>query len=378
MKEMRDIIVAYQKAAQQGLKTALATVVHVEGSSYRRPGARMLVTEDGELTGAISGGCLEGDALRKALMVINGGKKKLVTYDTTGEDDAELGIQLGCNGIVHILFEPVDAGDPNNPVCLLQEVANERSGAVIATLFSLKTELQPGTCLLYRNTVLFNQVPACLYLGLLSDVEHVFAEKSSLIKQLKEDENNINAFIEFIAPPVTVVIAGAGNDAIPLVEICSVLGWETIVVDGRVSHANTRRFPKATKLLVAKPQEVLKNITVDAQTVFVLMTHNYKYDIALLKALLQVDFRYAGLLGPRKKLERMLDEIAEENLMFSASQLSKIYGPVGLNIGAETPEEIALSIVAEIKTVLADATGVSLKKLDQPIHHRISSLNQNA
>jgi xanthine/CO dehydrogenase XdhC/CoxF family maturation factor len=378
MKETRDIIKAWTIAVKEGKQTALATVVHVEGSSYRRPGARMLVTEDGDLTGAISGGCLEGDALRKALMVINGGKKKLVTYDTTGDDDAELGVQLGCNGIVHILFEPVDASDPNNPVCLLQQVANERSGAVIATLFSLKTEMQPGTCLLYRDSVLFNQVPACLYPGLLADVKQVFAAKTSRIKLLKEDENNINAFIEFIAPPVTVVIAGAGNDAIPLVDICTVLGWETIVVDGRASHANTKRFQKATKVLVAKPPDVLKNITVDAQTVFVLMTHNYNYDIAFLKSLLQVDFRYAGLLGPKKKLEKMLDELREQQVRFSASQISKLYGPVGLNIGAETPEEIALSIVAEIKTILAGATGVSLSKLDQPIHERISSLSQHA
>jgi xanthine/CO dehydrogenase XdhC/CoxF family maturation factor len=378
MKEIRDIIKAWMVALQEGKQSALATVVHVEGSSYRRPGARMLVTEDGELTGAISGGCLEGDALRKALMVISGGKKKLVTYDTTGEDDAMLGVQLGCNGIVHILFEPVDAKDPNNPVRLLQQVAEKRSGAVITTLFSLKTDLQPGTCFLYRDTVLFNQVPACLYLGLLAEVEHAFEAKSSVIKLLKEDENNINAFIEFIAPPVTVVIAGAGNDAIPLVDICHILGWETIVVDGRASHANTRRFQKATKVLVVKPPEVLKNINVDAQTVFVLMTHNYNYDIALLKALLEVDFRYAGLLGPKKKLDRMLDELREQDVKFSESQLSKLYGPVGLNIGAETPEEIALSIVAEIKTVLAGATGVSLNKLEQPIHQRISSLSDHA
>lgn len=374
MKEIRDIVKAWQAAEKLGKQSALATVVHVEGSSYRRPGARMLVTEDGELTGAISGGCLEGDALRKALMVISGGKKKLVTYDTTGEDDAELGVQLGCNGIVHILFEPVDDADVNNPVRLLQQVNSERSGAVIATLFSLKTNIQPGTCLLFHNAILYNQVPGQYNPGLMVDVEQVYDSKTSLIKQL-EGEENMNAFIEFIAPPVTVVIAGAGNDAMPLIEICSVLGWETIVADGRASHANAKRFPKATKILVAKPNDVLGNINLDAQTVFVLMTHNYNYDIALLKALLQADFRYAGLLGPKKKLDRMLEELQQQGLEVDEAHKLKLHGPVGLNIGAETPEEIALSIAAEIKTVLANANGGFLNNLEQPIHQRISLLN---
>src|ERR1700712_133184 len=110
MKELKEIIGAYDQAAGEGKQTALATVVHIEGSSYRRPGARMLVTEDGELTGAISGGCLEGDALRKAMLAISEQKNKLVTYDTTDEEDAKLGIQLGCNGIVYILFEPIKQG----------------------------------------------------------------------------------------------------------------------------------------------------------------------------------------------------------------------------------------------------------------------------
>jgi len=137
MKEIADIVKAYKNALKAGLQVALATVVQVEGSSYRRPGARMLVAENGQLTGAISGGCLEGDALRKALLAIHEQKNKIVTYDTTDEDDAKFGVQLGCNGIVHILFEPIDNEDENNPVQLLQNSICERKNAVIVTLFSL-------------------------------------------------------------------------------------------------------------------------------------------------------------------------------------------------------------------------------------------------
>src|SRR3954466_14515885 len=130
MKEIKDILQSFEEARTSGKRTALATVVHVEGSSYRRPGARMLVTEDGQLTGAISGGCLEGDALRKALLAIDQQKNKLVTYDTTDEEDAKFGVQLGCNGIVHILFEPIIADQPN-PLQLLKYCAEKRQNSIL-------------------------------------------------------------------------------------------------------------------------------------------------------------------------------------------------------------------------------------------------------
>src|SRR5918992_505391 len=137
-KEIVDIVVAFKEAQQRGRQTALATVVHVEGSSYRRPGARMLVEDNGKMTGAISGGCLEGDALRKALLAINQRQNKLVTYNTLDDDDVEFGVQLGCNGIVHILFEPIDPSQPDNPIALLERVCLQRRDAVLVTLFSLE------------------------------------------------------------------------------------------------------------------------------------------------------------------------------------------------------------------------------------------------
>src|SRR5205085_6370052 len=158
MKEITDIIKAYDEAIKTGKQSALATVVSVEGSSYRRPGARMLVTDDGMLTGAISGGCLEGDALRKALLVMQQQKPMLATYDTTDEDDAKLGVQLGCNGIVHILIEPINTADDNNPIELLKNVTAKRRNAVIATMFSLQNRKaeQPGTCMLLTEEGVIN------------------------------------------------------------------------------------------------------------------------------------------------------------------------------------------------------------------------------
>src|SRR5512138_3416136 len=140
MKEIRDIIKAYEEAKKEGRQTALATVVHVEGSSYRRPGARMLIEDDGQLTGAISGGCLEGDALRKALLVITEKKSRLVTYDTMDDDDAKFGIGLGCNGMIQVLIEPMNDNDLNNPILYLKAINEKRQASVLVTLFSLKNK----------------------------------------------------------------------------------------------------------------------------------------------------------------------------------------------------------------------------------------------
>src|ERR1041385_8458735 len=153
MKEIRDIIKAFEEAEQLGKQTALATVVHVEGSSYRRPGARMLITEDGQLTGMISGGCLEGDALRKALLVMIEKKSKLVTYDTTDDDDAKFGVGLGCNGIIQVLIEPINSDDPRNPIGFLKAINEKRQKTVLVTLFALENKKDPqyGTCLLLKE-----------------------------------------------------------------------------------------------------------------------------------------------------------------------------------------------------------------------------------
>ena len=141
-----------------------------------------------------------------------------------------------------------------------------------------------------------------------------------------------------------MVIIGAGNDVVPLVKMADVLGWETTVVDGRPSLARPERFVPSCQVLVSKPESVLEKISIDDETVFLLMTHNYNYDLAILRALIPGNVAYIGSLGPRQKLDRMLEELREEGITIPPAQLEQIYGPTGLEIGAETPEEIALSI----------------------------------
>lgn len=364
MKEIADILKAYQKALKANKKTALATVVKVEGSSYRRPGARMLITEDGQLTGAISGGCLEGDALRKALSAIVQQENKLITYDTTDEEDAKIGIQLGCNGIVHILFEPIIEEEELNPIAFLAALSQKREDAVLVTLFTLNSKAQPGTSMLYRKDNFQSNIPAEIKQSIIDDVAKVWNNKTSVFSSYQTTEENIDGFLEFIRPSVSLVIAGAGNDVQPLAEIAYLLGWEVTIADGRPTHASTIRFPNANQVLVSKPEQLLSQVNIDEQTAFVLMTHNYNYDLELLNLLLDTNAPYIGILGPKKKLVRMLDELNRN----TPENESRVHGPIGLDIGAETAEEIAISIVAEIKSVFSGASANSLKVKKSPIH----------
>lgn len=372
MKEIKDIIQSFDEAQKQGKQTALATVVHVDGSSYRRPGARMLITEEGELTGAISGGCLEGDALRKALLVMSQQRSMLVTYDTMDEDDAIFGIGLGCNGIIQVLIEPINIADLNNPVQLLKAVAARRQKAVLITLFSLenKKDAQPGTCLLLRENEQAKGNASILNDIFVQDGMQVLANGHSLFRNYVSKNKNLTAFIELTEPAVSLVIIGAGNDVIPLVAMAEILGWETTVIDGRPAYAKKERFSPSCQVLVSKPEKVLEQITTDKQTVFLLMTHNYNYDMAMLLQLLQKNVRYVGMLGPKKKLERMLNEWEEQGIQLTKEQLASVHSPVGLDIGAETSEEIALSILSEIKAVLSGKKGLSLHGNTGTIHSR--------
>lgn len=372
MKEIHEIIKAYDAATQAGKRSALASVVHLNGSSYRRPGARMLVTDEGELTGTISGGCLEGDALKKAMMVLSQQTSKLVTYDTNDEDDATIGIQLGCAGVIQVLFEPIDENNVNNPIQLLRTAIARRQNAVLVTLFSLedKRNEQPGTCLLMEeNGNISGAIPYPeLQKNIMEDVNMAMHRQVSSFKNYTGENFSFTAFIEFLQPQVSLVIIGAGNDAIPMMQIAETIGWDIRVVDGRSTHAKPERFASACQVLVSKPEKVLEHITIDSQTVFVLMTHNYNYDLAMLKVLFLKNVTYIGLLGPKKRLDKMIDEIRDEGILIDEDQLKKIYGPVGLEIGAETAEEIALSIIAEIKAVLAGKPGRSLREKQDEIH----------
>jgi len=373
MREIKAIIDSYQRTVEAGKKSVLATVVHVEGSSYRRPSARMLVDENGITTGAISGGCLEGDALRKALYALVQKRNTLITYDTSDEEDAVVGAQLGCNGIIQVLFEPINEEDENNPISLLRQAVEKRKACVLVSLFDLKNKKgeQPGTSLLVATEVTGAIENQRLSDRVIADAKEVIQERTSLFREYVGDAIHQNVFIEYFAPPISLVIVGAGNDVQGLAKMAETLGWNIFVVDGRPTHAKQERFVPSCQVVVSKPETILENIPIDDQTAFVLLTHNYNYDLAVLKCLLDYkEVPYIGILGPKKKFRRMLDDLKEEGIEIPKEGMEKIFAPVGLEIGAETPEEIAISILSEIKAVLSGVQGSSLRNKEEPIHSK--------
>ncbi|UHG91250.1 XdhC family protein [Spirosoma oryzicola] len=369
MKEIARIVEVFEQIDFSKRKAALATVVWVEGSSYRRPGARMLITDDGRWEGAISGGCLEGDALRKARQVMLDGDPIVVTYDTMDDGANSFGVGLGCNGIIDILIEPIDPTDSHNPVELLREFTQKRDVRVLATV--LKSDATTG--LMPSNRfVLTDQSASLIPDWLQADMQNVFVTGKPLTQTYAVESGSAELFIERIDPGIELVIFGAGYDVVPVAKLARDLGWQVTVTDDCVAHLAPKRFPVATCVLFADRQAVLDKITITDRTAAVLMSHNFNYDRAVLESLLATDVPYIGMLGPRKRFDKMQDEFAKDGLHFSETTLERVHAPIGLDLGAETPDEIALSILAEIKAFFTKRSGAFLREKSGPIHERLS------
>lgn len=377
MRELDAILAQYEQLKNAGTESVLATVVHVEGSSYRRAGARTLVDEYGNITGAISGGCLEGDALRKALHALHQQKNKLVTYDTSDKDDAVIGAQLGCNGIIQVLFEPLDYEDLLNPCELLKKVVDQKNAWAILVQFNLnKQKEQSGTkMIISEGSEFFGRKPEEDLLDKIQEQARLSLENQNHhFAEILNGAERQHIFIQSYQPRVKLVIVGAGNDAQILAQQANLLGWDVVVTDGRPSHANNDRFTSSCQIIVSKPEQTLENIELNHRSCFVLMSHNYNYDLAVLKLLLaEKMIRYIGILGPLKKYQRMLKELEEQEFDFTTEDLNRIFAPVGLEIGAETPAEIGLSILAEIQSVLSGKPARSLREKSTPIHEKKES-----
>lgn len=370
MKELQQIIQAYDVCKSENQSVALATVVQVDGSAYRRPGARMLVTQEGNLTGAISGGCLEGDALRKAQAVIFQQKSMLVTYDTTDEDDQKFGVGLGCNGIIHVLIEPIDFENPENPIELIKNALSDRKTSLLLTLFSVpnsKSE-QIGTIYLKKGDQSFGSLSK-VHSDFKQELEKEIADfdaPQNLIKSYSEYQQ-LSVFFEVIKPATRILLFGAGNDTIPVARMAEILGFELILIDGRKNLATQARFPSAKQIIQGPAEEVIDQIETDLNTVALLMTHNFEYEVIVLEKLLTCMIPYIGILGPKRKTEKLIQRLESKGFQVSNDNL---FAPIGLEIGAETSEEIALSILAEIKAVLNRKQPIFLRDKQGPIHEK--------
>lgn len=372
MNELHTILQAYEALRQSGKTGALATIMKVRGSTYRRPGARMLIDDAGKTIGTVSGGCLEADVAEKAKKVVAAGQAQTVVYDMTAEGDAVWGLNQGCNGVVHLLIEPIGLLGSKDHLDFIQTCLNKRATGVIATVFRVDGELKAtvgSRVLLQDNGAIQETVknPA-LVAALLEDCREAFATEQGKVKEYRLTEGVAEAFLEVIQPPVPLFLFGAGYDVIPVARFAKELGWEVTVVDHRPAFASKERFPTADTLIHARPEEVSTKIVLDNRSVAVIMTHNFSYDLELLKALLPSPARYVGLLGPKMRAERLLSQLCKAGSFPTEQQLARLFTPVGIDIGAESPEEIAIAILSEIQAVLKNRSAGFLKNSIRPIH----------
>ena len=376
MKDIKAIVNKYQSIDFNQRKVALATVVRVHGSSYRCPGARMLITDDGRWIGSISGGCLEGDALRKARMVMLDNKAITHTYDTREESNQQLGFALGCNGIIEVLIEPILHNDAKNAINIFQSFVNTKESVVLATVFSSNTGIADKALLNEQGQVLYDFQNKNLLALIQHDALQLFSTKKSETKKYFHNNEEIEVFIELIQPSISLLIFGAGFDARPVCDLAKSLGWNVHVTDECAAHILPVFFPMADKLSHCDRTFLKNEIEITPYTACVLMSHNYNYDKDVLKNIMHSATPYIGILGPKKRFAKMEIELADEGIPLSENILQRIHSPIGLDIGAETPEEIALSIIAEIQSVFAQRSGAKLKNRAVPIHDRDAANNQ--
>ncbi|MGH7592537.1 MAG: XdhC family protein [Gemmatimonadales bacterium] len=336
---------------------ALATVVSVRGSAYRREGAKMAVAQDGASVGNVSGGCLEMDVREIALGVIASGVPELRSYCSATDDIRAWDLGVGCEGEVQVLIEPVLPSFRIDPtlfatatpfaVCTAADIA--RGDLPRHRLVVTAAGCEPAS-----DTPAFDQ-------AIMAEARRMLAQGAC---PALRDIAGRAVFVDVHRPPPQLVIVSAANDARPLARFADAVGFRTIVVDRRPGLLSPDRFPGATRLVDAAPADLTGSIAVDANSYAVVMTHNYSDDQQYLRALVATPVSYIGVLGPRQRTERLVRSIAID----TPFDTDRIYGPVGLDVGADGAEQIALAVVAELLVVRRGRYPRSLRERELPMH----------
>ncbi|WP_243286057.1 XdhC family protein [Geothrix terrae] len=315
-KELQDILALVRG---RGTPVALATLVRVEGSSYRRPGSRLLTDGQEVLRGSLSGGCLEGEVMARARDVLGDGQPRLLRYDLRGDADLVWGSGSGCEGLLDILVERLDPAAPPEWLAWIDQARTSR------TPLTIHTDLDP---------------------------DHLGVRRIHLQPDLAA-----SGFVETLNPPIALWILGASDDSRPLVHMAKELGWRVGLLDHRPAFARPERFPEADEVLSGHPAQRIPELGLDARSAVVLMTHNYLKDLEALRALAASSAGYLGLMGSRARSSKIREELAAEGLSCG----ERLHSPVGLDLGAEDPETIALAVLAEIQATFQGRTGSSLR-----------------
>jgi xanthine dehydrogenase accessory factor len=356
MMERRQIV----RLWQQGGAAVLVTLVRTEGSSYRRPGARLLLGARGEYAGTISGGCLETEVLRKATWLVREGAV-VERYSTMFDDTAEVPFGLGCGGVVDLLLEPADTAE-------CQALMAAQEGAIAGEEVTVLTWLPNKDRGLARAVLAASGDFTFASKGLTEP--ELMEARAGVLRQGWVESMPEEMFVERIAAPQRLFILGAGDDAKPLVSMGALLGWSVIVMDGRAQLARAERFPEAERVVVvsSNSSDVLGIRPEDA---VVLMTHSYEQDRELLAAVLPLRPRYLGLLGARHRSSLLVSEVAAKLGQTVAACCEQIYAPVGLDLGGDGPEAIALAVIAEVQACCMGKLGTSLRLSPEDVERHV-------
>jgi len=347
-------------------EAVLATVTAVEGSAYRRPGAKMLLDPEGGGAGSITAGCLEDEVRALAADVLEAGTPRVKTWDLTGEDDV-WGLGVGCNGVITVLLEPledsyrpvVDARLAGDPIGVATVVGGDGPGAL-------------GDRAYYRPGEGFEgEIGDAILADLEGTAETLVENGGGETVTVDADGGPVEVFVEGVRPPPELVVFGSGHDVGPVVELAKLVDFRVTVVPFRGGHADSGRFPGADEVVSTSPRDVADVGEWDEDSYAVVMSHNFLDDRIALEELLETPVPYIGLMGPKKRFEEMREDFAEEGRTFTGAELDRIYTPIGLSLGGDSPYQIAYSIVGEVMAVANDRTPRHLSERDAPIHERV-------
>jgi xanthine/CO dehydrogenase XdhC/CoxF family maturation factor len=360
MKELSQIVAAFDALCAAGQSAALATVIAVEGSAYRRPGARMLVSLDGRTWGGVSGGCLERDVARRGLGVIETGRPVRCRYDTGDEDAVAAGTSTGCGGTVELFIQPVSADAPG-PIPFFARVLSSRKPIVISTVLravGANAVAPAGQCVSIDEATHRHGNPSL-------EIPDWAIPRNGMPAEIAGEAITGEYFVERLVPPQALVVFGSGPDAVPVVLIAKTLGWHVTVIGSRPATGMFERFRAADAIHITQSDDPLQGVAIPSDAAVVMMTHNLARDSAIL-ARLHGPLAYLGILGPRHRTRQLLAELPDGRVRGVLP--GRLFAPVGLDLGAQTPEEIALAIIAEIQSVVRRASGRPLRACPGPLH----------
>jgi xanthine/CO dehydrogenase XdhC/CoxF family maturation factor len=368
MSELLQVAAALRRASHTDQVSVLATVVRTEGSTYRRMGARLVALPDGSYAGGVSAGCIEADVLLRTERVRAAGKSELITYDTRSAQDLVWGSGAGCGGRSELLLEPLDSRQALAKATLLRHVAHLRRRSVLATVIRASgIPLAAGEQAVLphagSNLTGFNGLLSQLRAVIELTAAHQLRVRSSSAVLHSWGSQELDIAYEVRSPRVRLCVCGAGPDALPLVRLAQAMGWQVTLVDHRPAMLAAERWPEVERIQIHSPVDIAAAIERADCDAAVVMSHNYERDSSQVGHLLAAGVAYVGVLGPRRRTLQMI-----EDLGVSDSDTARLFAPAGLDIGAETPAEIALAIVAEVQAVLTERIGVPLRARVGGIH----------